>query len=842
MDIPRKDAANSQLYYEPYGAADFEKTAQDLELSQDVRDWPPAILQEFASAHAYAFQATAPEIEFEKIDEKTGCAFGAIILRKPYQVTGLGGPQERLEQEPEKVAVPIIVEGFRLKPFHIFIRGDKVMPLTETRFAEASGGSPIANGIDPYFQPSPMFMDKMMPTNVGYLGNMYGNYSMGGEGGWGAHGKGAQELFEPKLEKAAIWPFGKKDEDPFDDKHPDGINHPKNIDLINKLIEEHARKKYGIKAKNAFEEMTDEQLGEAHTHALNHPSFAHVIRHQSQSSHIYPVLSGVKTAGSADPSKEHTFIGTLKNTIQNMHYDDFRRQVGDERALSGFSVNKTLNIVKEILGVTPTSHDDYMDFIERAAPIHVVLLSKLSNGRWSATEANDYFFKPVVRELSAADVVARYTSVEPRVGSLMQQTDSVLLESSNRKHVKPIILEEHVPVAEEVKADGHYLVVAKSGGMIEGQIFSKILDYSGNAFPAKLFIGGSTYALQEEIVGERIGDVHEGLVNGSIEAGAEGTFVGEQDGVQTALLPFKVTNIGWHGGYMVAQAISHTNDHLSFVMMPGVTRFMNATGIADAALGSLVAGNVFFVPPSWHFLAFSKKVRLADDPSEVKDKLSKKVFFSPDRHLEPFTVETSSKGNSRSLRVIADQYGHYTLKGDILETLRYEDMSAQSMPVLEAHWVLTLLGVPLQECGRITALAVQRGEANVSNLRPAKDIVKKDQVMDKNVADLAAVFRRNLFKEASVIGDPKAADAMLSLNFVNETNLMQFMQNVPMFREVEEKLAELYLYACLGLKSQIPEQAILNAMKSLNEVGEHLDYLSAMMRMPNSAAQPQPAA
>lgn len=752
MDIARKDAADSQLFYEPYGAADFEKVANDVELSQDVRDWPPAILQEFASEHAYAFQASAPEIEFEKVDEKSGCAFGAIILRKPYQVTGLGGPQERLEQEPEKVAVPIIIESFRLKPFHIFIRGSKIMPLTEARFAEMNAGSPIANGLDPYFQPSPLFMDKMVPPTVGYLGNMYGNYSL--SGGEGDHsnftpGKGASEKFEPKFDK---------------------------------------------------------------------------------------------TGGSADPSKEQTFIGTLKNTLQNAHCDDFRAHVGDERALSGFSVNKTLNLVKEILGTKPTSHDDYMDFIHKAAPTHVVCLCKKSNGMWSVTEANDYFYKPVVREMTAAETLVRYSHVEPRLKDLMQSTDHILIEASGRKHVKPIILEEHVPVAEEILSDGHYLAVTKAGGMVEGQVFANVMDYDGSVLREKLFVGGGAYALQSAIVGERMGEVHEGLTNGSVEAGAEGTFVGEQDGVQTVLMPFKITNIGWHAGCMVAQAISHSNEHLSFVLMPGVSRFMNATGIASVSLGSHVAGNVFFVPPSWHFLAFSKKVSLMSDPREVKDKLSKKVFFSSDRHLDPFTVEGSSKGNSRSLRVIADPYGNYTLRGDILESIRYEDMSAQSLKPLDAHWVLTLLGVPLQECARITALATQRGEVNVSNLRPAKDIVKPDQIMDKNVTDLAAMFRKNLFKEASVMPDPKAADAMLSLNFVNETNLMQFLQNAPLFREVEEKLAELYMYVCLGLKSQIPEQAVLNAMQTLNEVNEQLEYLGAMMRMPASQAQPQQVA
>lgn len=174
MDIPRMDAADQELCYKPLGKEDFLKIAQEIELGQDVREWPASIIQEFASEHPYAFQGSAPEIEFEKVDEKTGTAFGAIILRKPYQVNGLGGPKERLEQEPEKVAVPVVIEDFHLKPFEVFIRGEKVMPLTETRFAEASAGSSIANGLDPMFQPSPTFIDKMTPPTVGYLGNMYG--------------------------------------------------------------------------------------------------------------------------------------------------------------------------------------------------------------------------------------------------------------------------------------------------------------------------------------------------------------------------------------------------------------------------------------------------------------------------------------------------------------------------------------------------------------------------------------------------------------------------------------------------------------------------------------------
>lgn len=744
VDLPRMDAQNKALFYTPYGPADFEKDAQEQKLSQDVREWPALILQAFASQHPYAFQSTAPEIEFEKIDEQSGSAFGAIILRKPYQVSGYG-PQERLEVEPEKVAVPIIIEAFRLKPFHVFIHGEKVMPLTETRFAEMGAGSPIARGLDPYHVPSPTFIDKMVPPTVGYLGNLYGNYSLfGGDNGYGSQVpmKGARESFEPRLEKSS---------------------------------------------------------------------------------------------GSADPGKESTFIGSIIGTVEQSDYDRFRHWVGDERILSGFALNRTLNIVREILGAKPTSADDYRDFIERAAPCHLVCLKRISGGKWRSWETNDYYYKPVIRELSSAEVVERYGSLEPSLPSLMQESDEILLESDGRSHVRPIVLEEHETVAEKCESDGHYLAVTKDGSFVEGQLFTDVRDYNGNPYPVQLFLTGNAHALQECMVGERLGDVHPELSPGSVEVGAEGTFVGaEEGGGQFALLPFKVTNVGWVRNYLVVQALGLGDEKIAFVLMPGVTRLVNATGVADTVIGDKVAGNVFFVPPGYHFLSLGKRLRLMDDPREVKDRLGKRVFFHA-RHLEPFDVEGTKGGHGRSVRVIATGRGTWTLKGDILETL-HRDRELQDLSSTECHWILSVLGVALEDAARITALALDRGECNVSNLRPAKDFVRKGQIGDKSLAELAAIFRRNLTKEASTFGDPKAVDAMLSLNFVNENNLLQFLDNLPMFRETEEKLAELYLYAAMGLKEHVPEQAVITAMKAVNEVNEGLEHLAAMLRTPPSQA------
>lgn len=750
MDIPRHDAADEALYYEPYTNKDFPKTAQESQLPQNVQEWPALIIQAFASQHPYAYTGSAPEIEFEKVDERSGCAFGALVLRKPYQVTGYGSPRERLEQEPERVAVPVIVENFKLKPFEIFIRGEQVLPLTQTRFAETQQGSGIANGLDPYFQPSPLFVDKMIPPTVGYLGNLYGNYSLsGGEGDYSSWvpAKGAQEIFEPKLEKQG---------------------------------------------------------------------------------------------GSADTSKEQSFLGTIRNTIRKGEWDDFRGYSGDERAMASFALNKTLQVVREILGTKPTTFDDYMDFIERSAPVHLVCLKKLSNGRWRATSTNDYFYKPVVKDMKPAEVVAAFSEVEPGIANLLNSSDTVLIESPNRSHVRPVILEDHPLVAELAGDDGHYIAITKDGSFVEGLLVNRVLDYSGNSVAAKLFFAGNAHALQEQMVGERIGDVPPELKEGSLEVGAEGTFLGSDEVGQFVMVPFKVTNVGRVMDYAVSQAIGPAGEKLTFVMMPGVTRFVNATGIADPMLGDKIAGNIYYVPPSFKFIELGKKLRLVEDPREANDLIKRKVFFS-ERSMEPFSVESSKRGHGRSVRVITGADGAFTLKGAILEGMGY-DCQAQDLPTLECHWALSVLGVPLQECARITAMALDRGEVNVSNLRPVKDLVKKDQVMDRNLGELAAAFRRNLFKQASTVNDPKAVDAMLSLNFVNEANLIQFLQNIPMFREVEGKLAELYLYSALGLKNQVPEQAALSAMKSVNEVVEHLEYLQSMLQAQRGAQAPAPAA
>ena len=78
-------------------------------------------------------------------------------------------------------------------------------------------------------------------------------------------------------------------------------------------------------------------------------------------------------------------------------------------------------------------------------------------------------------------------------------------------------------------------------------------------------------------------------------------------------------------------------------------------------------------------------------------------------------------------------------------------------------------------------------------------------------------LRRDLIKEAAALQDESTVDSILALNFINPENLSTFIGYIPVLEESSEKLAEMLLFAYLGMK-ELPEGAVEHAMKGLEEV------------------------
>lgn len=82
----------------------------------------------------------------------------------------------------------------------------------------------------------------------------------------------------------------------------------------------------------------------------------------------------------------------------------------------------------------------------------------------------------------------------------------------------------------------------------------------------------------------------------------------------------------------------------------------------------------------------------------------------------------------------------------------------------------------------------------------------------------------NLVKEASLLQDPEAVDVVLSLNFINKNNLMDFVVELPKLQEVSNKLAEMLIGTRMGLKF-FDETALRNCIDGLEKVITGLEKL-----------------
>jgi hypothetical protein len=89
----------------------------------------------------------------------------------------------------------------------------------------------------------------------------------------------------------------------------------------------------------------------------------------------------------------------------------------------------------------------------------------------------------------------------------------------------------------------------------------------------------------------------------------------------------------------------------------------------------------------------------------------------------------------------------------------------------------------------------------------------------KQIADK---IRVNLVKEASLLEDPDAVDTVLSLNFINEDNLMDYVDSIGSMRKVISKLASMLIASRMGL-GDIEEDAVKKAMDGLQGVVDGLE-------------------
>ena len=222
--------------------------------------------------------------------------------------------------------------------------------------------------------------------------------------------------------------------------------------------------------------------------------------------------------------------------------------------------------------------------------------------------------------------------------------------------------------------------------------------------------------------------------------------------------------------------------------------------------------DIYLVPENFIYLNRSLMSELDDED-----------IMEPNRPIK----EKWEKQNITKVSVWLGSEG-YNIKGQPIEPLMKVAGMSGELDTATAMASLKIMGVDDVRSKEILKTAMDRGVVTVYGVRndylnpnafkdmekgaKAKDIMKK----------IASELKVNLVKEASVIEDEEAVDTVLSLNFINEDNLQDYIDNMASMKKIVTKLASMLVASRMGL-SDIDEGAAKKAIDGLEKVIDGLE-------------------
>lgn len=419
----------------------------------------------------------------------------------------------------------------------------------------------------------------------------------------------------------------------------------------------------------------------------------------------------------------------------------------------------------------------------KAGGTDVVQVTRLGGGKYRIKTANEDGFEPSEDLVSVQDI----SSVigDDLVGK-MDEDGRVTMTT------QPAIQEtlEDIQV-EPIKDYGIYKVQElDSGKHLIGWVITNVIDFNMNSSPLKLFNGGKTWALQEELAGVRVA-MGQALPRRIPQSGDTGVFYySGQSGRVTCTLPVTITHTENNGGEQFYAAVDLWGKPMRFTYAPQLKKIVD------------MGEKGYAIPDYMSFMPLHSEVRIV-----------------PDAML--FSKLASAKSPASTVEIISNQ-SSFSLRGQPVEKLAEKDKHFLTDD--GAEFVLAVMGVSPELAREKMAHAYVYGHSEISGVRTP---VTKQQRQEK-IASVSASIRENCdlsevrkdtIKIAAgmpSLAEPNSVDSLLSLNFINSDNVLLFIENLPHLEAARKDLCELYLAAQLGLPDVNPT-AIIRGAEALKD-------------------------
>ena len=198
--------------------------------------------------------------------------------------------------------------------------------------------------------------------------------------------------------------------------------------------------------------------------------------------------------------------------------------------------------------------------------------------------------------------------------------------------------------------------------------------------------------------------------------------------------------------------------------------------------------------------------------------------------MEP-SKPIKAKWDEQALNKISVYLGNegYKIVGAPVEPLR-KIAGFDELGTNEALATLKVMGVDFNRGREILKTALDRSQVTVYGV--ASDYINENafEPMEKESAKrnifkkISDILKTDTVKVASLIEDPEAVDVVLSLNFINEDNMNEYIDMIPTMKKVTTKLASMLVASRMGL-TDIDEGATRKAIDSLEKVIDGLENI-----------------
>jgi hypothetical protein len=490
--------------------------------------------------------------------------------------------------------------------------------------------------------------------------------------------------------------------------------------------------------------------------------------------------------------KTASVLAAIMPTANDSDLDSFRRTITDYDVRLAYEKNAaaTIEALQTILADRPdkAKFASVMSSVLRPTVAQIV---RIDDG-YSVKTASHLLWDPQTRHLSRGEAIQEFGS---KIVLAADMSGATTIADGADASVPPeadVDTEKLAPI----DVSGMYKVRSLDGVEMVGCVVHGLLDVNGSALPLSLFTNGSVAALQEDILGEAV----EGkpVLPTATEPSGYGMFHAMLAGGLVGTIPMDVHS-SWseQGKGKKYQAVTFDGRQIQVAIQPNIVTVVSPDE------------QTMLIPHGWQWtpLGPSGEAALVGS-SDIQEKTA-----NAQRRLA--SVDVVSGG------------GTFSFRGPVVEKLASDQR--EFLDLDGAMFLMAGLGVEQQYGMRKLGQSFNGREP--VQVRIGRVITTSDEQVKQAQARAAHAYsvfpslKRQLFKEAAVVTDPEAVDAVLSIGFINPENLTAFISYMPALEAASEKLAEILMATRLGLDS-IPMGAIEKSMRALEEVLEGLKALA----------------